>query len=226
MNSHFIDINDPISNTFYNIGCNSLKTKNLQVDNLTVTNLTSTGLITANNIAATGTANLNIVNSNSGNANLTTINTTGIITVQNTTTIGVGGINTQGSYFIDGIDQFRFPKQISIGGNFITFPLPVGFTNIYCFNYLGTSNQGVISSMKLTIGIFTKSLTIQVIDVTNSSNVICQAGPFVGPDGWYVVDLGTISNLPANPAVFFMNVAAGTGSLTSQVGSLLISFDN
>jgi hypothetical protein len=242
--SHFRNADDPNTQNF-NIGCNSLDANiviagTFNIDNLETNNITSTGTITANNIASTGlvtNTNKAIFNVLQASGN-TTLNNLGVggnmssfnLNVGNTITcqgssVGVMGFNTNVAYNINSINQFRFPKQITIGGTFITFPFPVNYTNIYVFPYSGSYNQGSITRMSIAVGVFTKALSIQVIDVTNNNNVICERTN-ITTSGWSVQDLGLINNVPFTPSVFFLNVAAGAGSNTSQVGALTVSFAN
>lgn len=93
---------------------------------------------------------------------------------------------------------------------------------ISTFIYPGTNNVGAIS--KIMANIWTANAAnnpgINIYDVTNSLLI---AGTSAGTSGLtaQIIDLGTIFNLPANPAVFQIRMSA-SAAYESRLGSIMI----
>jgi hypothetical protein len=205
-------------------------TGNAQIGSLGVTgNIMGNGSVTGVTGIFNGIVTNNITTQTIGGVtgSIDNLNSENVITKLITaysSTMGVSGFDTIGSYALGGVNQFRYPKFNMIGGTISSWNNSGGYQLLYTWAYKGSTLTGTILNMQIACIPATTSLSFQVVD-TNTNLVVAQVTGVTGND-WIGKDLGPISNLSATPTVFQLFVEATFGIVAGRVGALTINYAN
>lgn len=227
--NHLKNVNDQLA-PYLNIGCNDLKVngtaifENIAVDSLNVGALTVTGVsnlngdvITANNVSATGEVNSGAVITGGIIATGLQLN---------------GNANINGSLRIFNHNPFQYYYPMSYAQALISadYLAPRG-----SFYYGGTNNQLPITRILM---VFNNALDctalVNVVNQTGQappftptgSTTICQQSTGFAFNQYSSIDLGTISNLPAGPAILTVNCYRTSGTQLTQLYGIMVYYGN
>lgn len=115
---------------------------------------------------------------------------------------------------------------ISCGSNTLSYcnTTSTSYTTIRRFNFRGTNNTGSPSSIRAVgyVNNASNNAQIRIQDITNSKT-ICQSATFKNTTS-AIIDLGAISNLPENEAIFDIQIKTSSSSYSTYLHSVNIYF--
>jgi hypothetical protein len=138
---------------------------------------------------------------------------------------GVGYVDTTGSILYI---NSRRPQVdiIACGSNTLSYCNTTSstYSTVRRFNFRGTNTTGSPSSIRAVayVNNASNNAQIRIQDITNSTT-ICQSAIFKNTTS-AIIDLGVISNLPPNEAIFDIQIKTSSSSYSTYLQSVNIYF--
>ena len=126
---------------------------------------------------------------------------------------------------LDGILSAHTPSTTPVKNNYFNYYLNqtkqvIGsYQKFAAFKFEGTSSEAIqgVSAIEVLSSTEGSDYDVRIVDVTNN-NVICEITGLSGNDDLDVInDMGTLSNMPSNEAVFEVQVRKNGGGKNTNV---------